>query len=257
MLLAIFLVPACTSQPRDPKTVALVNDTPILQSELQKEVAQHLQQYADAKRTDSMVEDHLTELIERKLMIQEAVKAGLSEDEQFAETIKRFWEQTLIRNLIAAKSADLEKGLIATDEDMRKAYDRMHYEIVMRVVRVKDRAAAVKAEAALREGTPVVRMKLLGPLFFDDVKHTPMEHAFDLKQGESGVFAADTTFIALMVDQKKSIRLPPFDSLRESLKAAVLEYKREQAIADWLEGLRKASKITINKELVEGVAHAK
>jgi len=255
--LSLVLLFACTSKHKDEKAVARVNDAPILLSELQKEVAHHQQQYPAAKTTASTVDDHLNEMIDRKLMIQEAVKAGLSEDERFAETIKRFWEQTLLRELITAKNKEWEKTLMVTDDEVRQAYARMGRRCLISAARATDRAAAEALKKNMQAGKRVRNEETVGPCFYDDVKLTPLENAFDMRTGETGIFPAGREFVVIRVERTDAISLPRLATIQENIRQNLLEQKREKALAAWVESLRRSAKITVNKELTAGVVHDK
>lgn len=93
--------------------------------EFQKELAIYASRNPDFKLNAESVEEHLNMLIDKQLMIQEATKMGLAEDERFLETIKRFWEQTLIRELIDVKSKEWSSRFFVTDDEILGYYQEM------------------------------------------------------------------------------------------------------------------------------------
>jgi len=254
---SILFILSCSDRKPAERVVGTVNNNPILLSELQREVAVHLQQHPGVKPSQVIVEDHLKAIIERKLMIQEAVKAKITEDEQFAETIKLFWEQTLIRELIRIKNREFNKSVVATDQDIRRMYDRARYDVVARVARAGDRSAAEDLGRRMKDSKPVDREETVGPFFYDSVKLTPLENAFDMQPGEIGIFPSDDEFVVLRVVQKRSVTTPPIESMHDTLLQAVLEMKREKSMIDWLNALKRSSTITINRDAALEAIHAK
>lgn len=106
------------------KAVATVNGAPITTAELQQEVTGYGKNNPVTRHT---VDDQLKLMIEQKLLIQEAIKMGISEDKRFVETIKAFWEQTIIRNLIEAKTGELSGKIFVTDQEIANEYERMKF----------------------------------------------------------------------------------------------------------------------------------
>lgn len=127
IVLSILIIPVFTScgaakQKQDKDAVAIVNGAPVSLHEFQRELAIYANRNPDFKLTAVSVEEHLNMFIDKQLMIQEAMKMGLAEDERFLETIKRFWEQTLIRELIDAKGREWSGRLIVTEDDILARY---------------------------------------------------------------------------------------------------------------------------------------
>jgi hypothetical protein len=128
VILSVALIPiftSCGGQKRHEETVATVNGAPVLLKEFQKDLAIYANRNPDFKLDAKSVEDHLDMFIDKQLMIQEAMKMGLAEDERFLETIKRFWEQTLIRELIDAKSMEWRDKLFVTEDEIQSYYQEI------------------------------------------------------------------------------------------------------------------------------------
>ena len=118
LALLTFLSSACSRDTERQKKIALVNGAPIFLKDYKEEIALISRSNPTFKVNPRSLERQLNTMIDKKLMIQEAVKRGLSDDEQFMKAIKRFWEQTLIRELINIKSGEWSDILFATDEEV-------------------------------------------------------------------------------------------------------------------------------------------
>lgn len=123
---------ACSSDKGEKeKALATVNGSPITITELLHEVEGFgkvnpvSNQTVDERRQRLMLDDQLQQMIEHKLLIQEVVKLGLNEDRKFVQTIKVFWEQTIIRNLIEDKNAQLSSMSSVTNQEIANEYERM------------------------------------------------------------------------------------------------------------------------------------
>lgn len=237
------------SGPEDDKgeEVASVNGSPIFMKEFMKEVRTASSRYPGKKLTEERLEEILHSMVDRKLLIDEAVKKGLSEDERFLESIKSFWEQTLIRELIESKSREWADKLLVTDEEVRSRHSLMSSRVTLRVIKADD---LKKAEAAL----PAVSTEgeLLGPLFVEDLNQSdPLFAAFAMEEGAKAVAGSDDEFFAYEVVKKEPSGVAPLEEVYDALKASLLEEKKEKALEEWLEGRKKAASIKINEDAVE------
>ena len=127
-ILSVLLIPvftSCDGQRQHKDAVATVNGAAVPLQEFKKELAIYANRNPGFKLNAESVEEHLNMFIDKQLMIQEATKMGLAEDERFLETIKRFWEQTLIRELIDAKSREWRGRLFVTEDEILGYYQEM------------------------------------------------------------------------------------------------------------------------------------
>jgi hypothetical protein len=63
-------------------------------------------------------------LIRKELLIQEAARLKLDRKPDFVRTIEKYWESTLIRNLLDLKSAELRKKVLITADEVKAYYAR-------------------------------------------------------------------------------------------------------------------------------------
>ncbi len=68
--------------------------------------------------------EFLKDLIRKKLLILEAKRMNLDQEENFRQTIERYWESTLIRDLLNQKGMQLRKETVVTPEDVKAYYDK-------------------------------------------------------------------------------------------------------------------------------------
>lgn len=76
-----------------------------------------LEAYADPE-TDLTIDTRdqfINYLIRKELLIQEAARLKLDSKQAFIRTIEKYWESTLIRNLLDLKCAELKKEVLITD----------------------------------------------------------------------------------------------------------------------------------------------
>jgi len=61
-------------------------------------------------------------LVRKELLIQEAAKLKLDSKKEFVRTIEKYWEATLIRDLLDLKSIELKKKILITDDEIKAYY---------------------------------------------------------------------------------------------------------------------------------------
>jgi len=121
-----FFFAGCSRESADrEQVIASVNKELISLRDFQKDIAIRSKQNPSYRITPQSVKEQLDTSIDRKLMIQEAMKMGLTNNEDFVRTIQTFWEQTLIRELIEAKSHEWADRLFVSEDEIRDYYEEI------------------------------------------------------------------------------------------------------------------------------------
>jgi len=123
LLTSALLVTGCSPRKGEGAVVATVNGDPIFTRELKRELSNMVKQNPSIEINKTTAEDLLDSLIMRKLIIQEAMDRKMSEEKGFADTIKAFWEQTLIRNFVDRKTEELNRYVFVTDKEIEDYYN--------------------------------------------------------------------------------------------------------------------------------------
>ena len=254
LLLAVLALLACScGKAEQEKVVATVNGAHITTAELQHAAAGYGKNNQVTRHT---VEDQLHLMIEHKLLIQEAVKMGLNEDKRFTETIKAFWEQTIIRNLMETKTEELSSKIFVTDQEIAKEYEKMKCRPRIRAVRgARTKEAADEIVRQMQSGNRVTGEEIIGPMFYEDVKGSPLVNAFDMKEGQIGAFAGDDEHIVICVTDRESIPLPPLKELGKRIRESILAQKRQKALAEWIAVVKNEAKVQIDEKELRRIGH--
>ncbi len=246
------LIVSCTGKEKE-DTVASVNGAPIHLRDFRKELKAVERRTPGFVLTEESAADALNNLIERKLLIQEAVKLGLSEDEHFIETIKSHWEQTLIRELVSAKTKEWDAGLVS-DKEIERHYERMRYSITIRTAKAAGEKELEEKKEAMRRGKRVAGETTEGPLYAENFKpDDPLIAAFDLKQGGMTVIKDIEGITLVYVAAKEPAKVPPLKEIRGRIRQYLAESKKQKAMEDYLRGVKKMSDIRVEKDAVERV----
>ncbi|HBO84793.1 MAG: hypothetical protein A2073_01145 [Deltaproteobacteria bacterium GWC2_42_11] len=254
-LILTLLIISCEKKRQDAEVIATVNDAHILLKDFQKDVSAYSRHNPSFKITPDALEEYLKSMIDKKLMIQKAVEMGLSEDERFVETIKTFWEQTLIRELIDAKTKEWADRLFAAEDEIKKEYERMQYAPTIKIVRVKEKDKALIAAEKMKKGEMVDNEMVIGPLLSEDVKTDALYNVFEMDTGDSGVFQDKEGYIAIYVVKKDKVLTAPLKDIYSQIKSNIINRKRQKKMEEWLDEARKSSKIQINTQLLNRIAN--
>lgn len=254
----LVLFAACSKEKEERHKIAVVNDAPIYLDDFHKEIAIASQRDPAFSVTSGSLKATLDKMIEKRLLIQQANEKGITEDKRFIEAIKTFWEQTLIQRLMEELSAELAEKIYVTDDEVNRHYERMKSRITVSTVRSADESKALKVKAILEDGQSVPGAELLGPFLLEDIQPSnPIYNAFDLEAGKAGVWkdaGAAGGFVAALVVKKEPVKAPPFDEVRQHIKAELLERNRQEAISAWLKGVKEAARVEIDSKLLERIA---
>ena len=119
----ILCVAACSGERHEPAdTLVKVNDFTVNRDEFN----QLLKFEAEVNPAFQLSQEgrgkFLSQLIEKQLLIQEARARKLDEQEMFRQTIQRYWESTLIRDILNSQGAAIRHGTVVTEEEITTWY---------------------------------------------------------------------------------------------------------------------------------------
>lgn len=231
VLCCFMLITACSRKTDQHEEIATVNDTPILLNEFQKEVALASQRDPTLKINRKSIENLLESMIKKRLMIQEAVKMGLSEDEHFRETIKTFWEQTLIRQLINAKTKEWPEILFVNEAEIKQHYERMRHKLIIRMVNAETAEGAEDIKREMLNGKKMAGEEIIGPFLIDNIQldsflADSLYHTFDLSVGEAKIFKVAEGYVIIQIIKKEAVSIPPLAEIGNQIKSYLLEQKK-------------------------------
>jgi hypothetical protein len=127
LLVFLSLLLFCCSQEKteNGKLLAKINDFKLSLNEFQYQLAAELELDKDFKLTKEAKKNFLEEIIRKELLIQEAQKLKLDKKEKFVKALERFWESTLIRDLMEIKGKEISQTILISQEEIKAHYDTM------------------------------------------------------------------------------------------------------------------------------------
>ena len=126
----IFLIFGCSSdnsynKTDKPQIIAKINNFQLTEDEFQKKLIKELEYSNTYKTTSEAKNKFLQTIIKKELLIQEAKKMGMDKQKEFMSAIERYWEATLIKHLMEAKSRELLQTTSVSENEIRQKYQEI------------------------------------------------------------------------------------------------------------------------------------
>ena len=237
ILLIIFIVTAFaykygpkTSPPQRDDTAIIINDRYITKEEFQrlyKSGSPHLRD----KR------EFINSLIEKELLIQEARKMKIDQEEPFRASIQNFYEQSLIKILMDRKFSSPE--IVVDDKEVNRYISMIGKRLHLTILSYRTERDANSATNAVGKEESVAP--------FRDLSRPVRTRIYQLRKGERTTpFRNGKYFQVIVVEGIED--LPPTKSAlpsRQEIRELLLEEKREEYINNWLSRLKKNAAIEV------------
>ncbi len=126
ILALFFLFPSCSQDnEKEQKILCRINNYPLLLEDFQQQLAMEVEMNNEFKLTRKARKDFLEGLIKKELLIQAAKRQHLDREEKFIKAIERYWESTLIRDLMDKKGKEINSRIFVTEEEIQTRYEKM------------------------------------------------------------------------------------------------------------------------------------
>jgi len=109
----------------DSKPIAKVNDYVITEDNFRVRLLSSMHMADKGALSFEDKKRFLEEEIGRELLVQEAMKLDLDKDASFRYAIEKYWEQTLITELLKRKAESLQDQSLVTEEEIKARYEKM------------------------------------------------------------------------------------------------------------------------------------
>lgn len=120
IILAVLMIAGCKCPPKDKQILARINNYEITKDEFEEEFRDSVFSVSDTEESRKSFMDNL---INRKLVLQEAERQGVDKDKAFLKSIERFWEQSLLKVMLDKKSKDISMLKDAGKIEVEDAYN--------------------------------------------------------------------------------------------------------------------------------------
>jgi hypothetical protein len=125
IILCAFLFCCSPEKKEENETLAKINDYVLTLDEFQGQLAQEVKLDKEFKLTKEAKKEFLDQLITKEILIQEAKRQNLDRKEKFVRAIERYWESTLIRDLMEMEQQKIEGRTVVSQEEIEMRYNEM------------------------------------------------------------------------------------------------------------------------------------
>ena len=237
------------------RIIATVNGQPVYMADLNRTIALAYRRDSSFKITPDTLSVQMDILIDKRLLIQEAIDKKLDQTDIFANTIKTFWEQTLIRDLMTYKEKELDKSITVSEEEIKNLYDKISHNITVKILKSEDRTEIDRMLP--KDSDSIAWDEEIGPIGLENADSPILIAAFDIPEGEKRAFRDGNTYYLVYLEKKEEIALPSYEDSKEKLKEEISSIKKKEAFNAWLSGLRKGADIEIDEDMLKGYGYAK
>lgn len=105
--------------------LAEINDYALTLNEFNAQLKEELEYDKEFKMNHDARKTFLDQIITKELLIQEAKRRQLDREDKFIRAIERYWEATLIRDLMAMEGQAIEKRTVVSQEEIEARYDAL------------------------------------------------------------------------------------------------------------------------------------
>lgn len=256
LALGALVLSSCGRQP-PPKeeVIAQVNGEPLYVKDYDRAIDVSSNNEPLLRRDPDALDAQLEMLIQKKLLIQEARKAELDREDRFSQTIKTFWEQTLIRDIIAKKEEEFNKLSEVTDAETKDLYDQISNRVYFSLI--KDRNKEELERVALEKPGNILWEEEIGPLAYDDSLSELMLKIFGLGVGEKKIIQDDDMYYLVYMKKKETSPMPEYAQMRQGLEKKIRSMKVKDRFAEWLESLKGNAHVSINEDVAAKLKYRK
>jgi hypothetical protein len=110
------------------ETLVKINEYEMPLEEYQRQLKAELELDEHFKVTQEAKRDFLEDMITKELLVQEAKRLKLDRREPFVHAIERYWESTLIRDLMDLKAKEIGQRTVVSEEEIESQYKSLKKE---------------------------------------------------------------------------------------------------------------------------------
>ncbi|MCX5704365.1 MAG: peptidyl-prolyl cis-trans isomerase [Candidatus Omnitrophica bacterium] len=203
----------------------------------------------------------LEALINKKILIQEALKLNFDKDKTFMKEIERYWEQALLKLLFKIKSDELSRTVRVDDFEVRQAFVKMRKKIFAQFVVLSDKSAAQQLSQAAANFDKLktsfkgfITQETTEWWGWRDLPGGIEDILFGLKPGEiSRAFQYSDNWAVVRVLKEEDVQTGPIEKMAPYIRGELLKQKKTEALENWIDSVTKKAKVKINQKLLEQI----
>ena len=174
MVMAVLLVTGagCGQKPAgsDGKILAKINNYVMTAKDFNDEARLTLSNKNLSDDPKKAKEELLEDIIDKKILLQEAQKQNFDKGKAFMKEIERYWEQALIKLMVRKKTEELSRSVSVEEREVRDEYERLSREVGGKIPAFKSVASDIKDDIYNRKVRQMFDDWLTGLRASSDIK---------------------------------------------------------------------------------------
>lgn len=246
-----FLYGCGRHKPAREEIIATINNEPVYVKDFDRVMAFTYKNDPLLRRNKNAVNDQLAMLIDKKLLIQEARHKKIDQEEKFVATIKSFWEQTLIRDIIDLKEAEFAREVTVSDEEVRSFYDTASFRITFSLRKDTNKDELQRLMSAPSES--ISWEEEVGPVAGDEASSGLMLKIFRIPAGRKQIIEDGGQYYLVYVQKKEKSAeaAPPYETMRDTLRKKILDIRVQDRFSQWMASLKEKAAVSVNDDVVK------
>lgn len=259
-----------TDQQKGGQTLAEVNGGIITTADFKKEVETLPPYLKPMAETPEGKKELMDTMIIREIIMQQAQKDGLDKSQEVTDKLQELKKRIIVEAFLKKK---VEAQASLTDADLQKFYDqnkeklKTGEQVRASHILVKSEAEAQDILGQLKKGA---NFEQLAAKYSIDAAKTKggdlgwfskgsmipdfEKVAFSMKVGElSGIVKTQFGYHIIKLTGKRPAGIPPFDDVKEQIKAKLLPEKQQEVFQKLKEELKKDAKVSIHEDVLKGI----
>ena len=240
---------AKSNAPEKIDIIAYVNKEPVYESDLRKEIFVRGQDDPNFRYTQEVRKEQLDIMINKKIVMQEAMKKGLANTERFTSTMKAFWEQTLVKYFVDMKKKELQAQITISQDEIKKYYDKLSEKVTFKVLKSTNLTYIqdLYSKFIALGQTVSIPFDTIGPVGYDEIGSGILSNAFDLPAGGAKIYSDPPDNYFIVMEKREARNVEPFEKAGPDIKKRLMAMKESDMFEAWLKEKRKRSEINILK----------
>jgi len=260
ILTSTFLVSGCAGKKSEERVIAAINDYRMTVEDFNYESNEILNVSRMLGEIPVTKKEMLDALITKEVLIQEAARENLDKEKNFMRSIELYWEQTLLKDLLAGKSEEIAKKTVVYEDEINRYYNKMKNKIRAKIIVFSDGKYAEKAigekgdTLGLWEKEPqkfAISYVIPSKLYVLGEGQSPLEYYVFSVNTDKGkdVIKINGKWALIIIEEIAPNEVKQLVSLRDEIERRIRAVKGKEAMDQWIETLHSKTRIKIDEKV--------
>jgi len=264
VLTAVFLISGCAEKKKEERIVATINNYKLTAVDFKYESNEILNVGRVLGEMPVTKRDMLDVLITKEVLLQEAVKQNLDKEKDFMRSIELYWEQALLKNLLARKSQEIAKETAVYEDEISRYYNNMRNKIKARVIvfseeKYADKGMKEKDNLLMAwEQEPqkfAISYTIPSKWYILGEGQSPLEHDIfivDRVKGK-GVVKMNGKWALVIIEDTAPNDVGTLASLKSEIMRRIRAVKGRESMEQWIELLRRKARVKVDEKVFDSL----